>query len=110
MTNSSTKTAIITGASGGIGRAIALRLARDGFAVVVNYAGNAAKAEGVINEIKSAGGHAIAVPADVANADDVERLFKKSLDTFAKIDVVVNSAGSCRWDESLTAIWKCLIE
>src|SRR6478672_3876191 len=93
MTNTLTRTAIITGASGGIGRAIALRLARDGFAVVVNYAGNAAKAEGVINEIKSAGGHAIAVQADIANADDVERLFKKSLDTFAKIEVVVNSAG-----------------
>ena len=49
MTNTSTRTAIITGASGGIGRAVTLRLARDGFAVVVNYAGNAAKAEGVVN-------------------------------------------------------------
>ena len=66
MTNTSTRTAIITGASGGIGRAVALRLARDGFAVVVNYAGNAAKAEGVVNEIKSASGQAIAVQADVA--------------------------------------------
>ena len=80
MTNPPTKTAIITGASGGIGRAVALRLARDGFAIVVNYAGNAAKAEGV-NEIKSSDGHAIAVQADVANAADVERLFKKTLDT-----------------------------
>ena len=78
MKSFSTKTAIITGASGGIGRAVALRLARDGFAVVVNYAGNTAKAEGVVNEIKSAGGHAIAVQADVANAADVERLFKKN--------------------------------
>src|SRR5438445_9985483 len=93
MTNTSTKTAIITGASGGIGRAVALRLARDGFGVVVNYAGNAAKAEGVVNEIKSAGGQAIAVQADVANATDVESLFKKTLDTFNRIDVVVNSAG-----------------
>jgi 3-oxoacyl-[acyl-carrier protein] reductase len=93
MTNTSTRTAIITGASGGIGRAVTLRLARDGFAVVVNYAGNAAKAEGVVNEIKSAGGQAIAVQADVANAADVERLFKKTLDTFDRIDVVVNSAG-----------------
>jgi len=93
MTDSSTKTALITGASGGIGRAVALRLARDGFAVVVNYAGNAAKAEGVVNEITSAGGQAIAVQADVANAGDVERLFKKTLHTFGRIDVVVNSAG-----------------
>jgi len=93
MTDSSTKTAIITGASGGIGRAVALRLARDGFAVVVNYAGNAAKAEGVVNEITSARGQAIAVQADVANAGDVERLFKKTLHTFGRIDVVVNSAG-----------------
>ena len=56
MTNSPTKIAIITGASGGIGRSVALRLARDGFAVVVNYAGNAVKAEGVVKEIKSADG------------------------------------------------------
>jgi 3-oxoacyl-[acyl-carrier protein] reductase len=77
MTSCSTKTAIITGASGGIGRAVALRLGRDGFAVVVNYAGNAAKAEGVVKEIKSAGGQAIAVQADVANAADAERLSKK---------------------------------
>jgi 3-oxoacyl-[acyl-carrier protein] reductase len=87
------KVAIVTGGSGGIGRAVALRLGRDGFAVVVNYAGNAAKAEGVVEEIKSAGGHAIAVQADVADAAEVEHLFKKALDTFDRIDVVVNSAG-----------------
>ena len=93
MTSSSTKSAIITGASGGIGRAVTLRLARDGFVIVVNYAGNTAKAEGVVKEIKSAGGHAIAVQADVANASEVEHLFKETLDTFGRIDVVVNSAG-----------------
>src|SRR5215472_309752 len=87
------KVAIVTGGSGGIGRAVALRLAHSGFAVVVNYAGNAAKAEGVVEEIKSAGGHAIAVQADVADAADVEYLFKKTLETFDRIDVVVNSAG-----------------
>src|SRR5262250_1563746 len=87
------KVAIVTGGSGGIGRAVALRLARDGFAVVVNYAGNAAKAEKIVEEIKSAGGHAIAVQADVADAADVEYLFKKTLETFDRIDVVVNSAG-----------------
>jgi 3-oxoacyl-[acyl-carrier protein] reductase len=62
------KVAIVTGASVGIGRAIAIRLARDGFAVVVNYAGNAAKAAGVVEEISSAGGEVIAVRADVAIA------------------------------------------
>jgi 3-oxoacyl-[acyl-carrier protein] reductase len=68
MTGFPTKTALITGASGGIGRAIALQLARHGFAIAVNYAGNAAKAAGVVHEIKSAGGHAIAVQADVTKA------------------------------------------
>src|SRR2546430_16430057 len=92
MTSSPTKTALITGASGGIGRSVALRLARDGFAVVVNYAGSTAKAEAVVNEIKSAGGQAIAVQADVANAAEVERLFKNTLDAFGRIDVVVNCA------------------
>ena len=93
MTTTQTKTAIITGASGGIGRAVALRLARDGFAVVVNYAGSAAKAQGVVNEIKSVGGQTIALQADVANPSQVERLFRDTLDTFRKIDVVVNCAG-----------------
>ena len=93
MTTTPTKTAIITGASGGIGCAVALRLARDGFAVVVNYAGNAAKAQGIVNEIKSVGGQTIALQADVANPSQVERLFRDTLDTFRKIDVVVNCAG-----------------
>jgi 3-oxoacyl-[acyl-carrier protein] reductase len=93
VTSTPIKTAIITGASGGIGRAVALRLARDGFAVVVNYAGNAAKAQGVVNDIKSVGGQTIALQADVANAADVERLFRDTLDTFRSIDVVVNGAG-----------------
>jgi 3-oxoacyl-[acyl-carrier protein] reductase len=93
MTISSTKTAIVTGASGGIGRAVALRLAKDGFAVVVNYAGNAAKAEAVVAEIKADDRRAIAVRADVANAAEVERLFKETLESFGTIDVVVNCAG-----------------
>ena len=93
MTTTQTKTAIITGASGGIGRAVALRLARDGLAVVVNYAGSASKAQGVVNEIKSVGGQTIALQADVANPSQVERLFRDTLDTFRKIDVVVNCAG-----------------
>jgi 3-oxoacyl-[acyl-carrier protein] reductase len=87
------KTAIITGASRGIGRTIALRLVADGFGVVVNFAGNTAKAEEVVNEITSAGGRALAIQADVANPEDVKQLFEKTLKTFGQIDVVVNNAG-----------------
>lgn len=93
MTNTSTRTAMVTGASRGIGSAVAKRLARDGFAIAVNYAGSAAKAEEVVAEIKAAGGQAIAIQADVANATDVERLFKQTIDTYGGIDVVVNNAG-----------------
>src|ERR1700676_221104 len=87
------KTAIVTGASRGIGRTIAQRLAADGFGVVVNYAGNAAKAEEVVNEITSAGGRALAIQADVANPEDVKQLFEKTIKAFGQIDVVVNNAG-----------------
>jgi 3-oxoacyl-[acyl-carrier protein] reductase len=98
MTHTSIKKcAIVTGASRGIGRAAALRLARDGFAMVVNYAGNATKAEEVVGEInisaKGSGAVAIAVQADVANEADVERLFNEAANTFGEINVVVNSAG-----------------
>jgi 3-oxoacyl-[acyl-carrier protein] reductase len=93
MTETQAKVAIVTGASGGIGHAVALRLARDGFAVVVNYAGNAARADEVVAEIKTAGGRAVAIQADVANTDEVERLFRDTLATFGKIDAVVNCAG-----------------
>ena len=91
--SSTTKIAIVTGASGGIGRAVASRLARDGFAVVVNYAGHAASADEAVAKIMKASGRAIAVQADVAKDADVERLFKHTLATFGRIDVVVNCAG-----------------
>lgn len=87
------KVAIVTGASRGIGRTIAQRLAADGFAVVVNYAGNAAKAEETVKEIEKAGGRAVAIKGDVANAADVRQLFQKTLEAFGQIDVVVNNAG-----------------
>jgi len=86
--------AIVTGASRGIGRVVALRLARDGFAVVVNYAGASAKAAEVVKEITSWGGRAIAVQADVADAAGVARLFDEAAEqAHGKIGVVVNSAG-----------------
>jgi 3-oxoacyl-[acyl-carrier protein] reductase len=84
---------IITGASGGIGHAMSLRMVRDGFAVVVNYAGNSAKAEELVADIKAAGGCAIAISADIGNEGEVESLFRQTLATFGQIDVVVNSAG-----------------
>src|SRR5688572_7962539 len=86
-------TAIVTGASGGIGRAVARRLAKDGYAIVVSYAGSASKAEETVAEVEGIGGRAIAVQGDVANAGDVERLFKTALDTYGSVEVVVNCAG-----------------
>jgi 3-oxoacyl-[acyl-carrier protein] reductase len=68
-------------------------LAHDGFAVVVNYAGNATKADEVVAKIKTAGEQAATVQADVANAADVDRLFKEALDRFGGINVVVICAG-----------------
>ena len=93
MNNATQRTAIVTGASRGIGRAIALRLAADGLAVTVNYAGNVAKAEETVAAIEANGGRAIAVQGDIANPRDVERFFTATQDAFGRIDVVVNSAG-----------------
>ena len=87
------KVAIVTGASRGIGRAIALRLSRDGAAVVVNYAGNAAMAGEVVAEIEKAGGRALAVQADVSKVADVQRLFDQAIGHFGKLDILINNAG-----------------
>lgn len=85
--------AIVTGASRGIGAAIAQRLARDGFAVVVNYAGNAAEAAKVVDAITAAGGSALAVQADVADAAAVRGLFDQAIAWRGRVDVLVNNAG-----------------
>ncbi len=87
------KVAIVTGASRGIGRAIALRLARDGFAVVVNYVHHRREAEKAVSEIKTGGNQAIAVQADVSKSTDVARLFDHAEHAFGGIDVLVNNAG-----------------
>ncbi len=93
MDLSTQKIAIVTGASRGIGRAIAKRLSLDGFAVVVNYAHNREKAEAVVREIHGEGGDAIAVPRDVSKAQDVESLFDWAEKTYGGVDVLINNAG-----------------
>lgn len=85
--------AIITGASRGIGAAVAQRLAKDGFAVVVNYAGNVAEADKVVAAINGDGGTAIAIQADVAKSADVRRLFDQTIAQLGRVDVLVNNAG-----------------
>ena len=93
MNANTPKTAIVTGGSRGIGQAIAKRLSADGFAVVVNYAGNAAKARETVAAIESSGGKAIAVVGDVGKPEDVAALFASAKEAFGRVDVVVNSAG-----------------
>ncbi|TXR46653.1 SDR family oxidoreductase [Phyllobacterium endophyticum] len=87
------KVAIVVGASGGIGSAVAVRLARDGFSVVAHYAGNSATVETTVKSIVASGGKAVAVQADVGSEDDVKALFKTALAQFGRIDVVVHTAG-----------------
>jgi 3-oxoacyl-[acyl-carrier protein] reductase len=87
------KVAVVTGASKGIGAAIARHLADEGAAVVVNYASSKEGAERVVAEIKGEGGRAIAVGADVAKQADIQRLFAETKKAFGRLDVLVNNAG-----------------
>jgi 3-oxoacyl-[acyl-carrier protein] reductase len=87
------KVAIITGASRGIGASIAQRLGRDGFTVIVNYAGSATAAEEVAGKIEAEGGRAITAQADVSDAAAVARMFESAEAAFGGVDVLVNNAG-----------------
>jgi 3-oxoacyl-[acyl-carrier protein] reductase len=87
------KVAIITGASRGIGRAIAHRLAQDGASIVVNYGRSADQAKELVSSIESEGGKALAVQADMSQVDDIRHLFQEAVDRFGQLDILVNNAG-----------------
>ena len=87
------KTALVTGASRGIGKAIALRLAKDGYNVAVNYNKNDSLALQTVNEIKNLGVEAEAFKADTSNIDEVKNMFHNVQSTFGRLDVLVNNAG-----------------
>jgi 3-oxoacyl-[acyl-carrier protein] reductase len=87
------KVAVVTGASKGIGAAIAKHLGQEGAAVVVNYASNKARADKVVAEITGKGGRALAVQADVSKPADIRRLFAEAKNAFGRLDVLVNNAG-----------------
>jgi 3-oxoacyl-[acyl-carrier protein] reductase len=91
--SSESKVAIVTGASRGIGAAIARRLARDGMNVLVNFAGNAAEADALVREIEKAGGRAITAQADVSDSAAVARMFDAAEAAYGGVDVLVNNAG-----------------
>jgi 3-oxoacyl-[acyl-carrier protein] reductase len=93
MSGELNNTAIITGASRGIGAAVAQRLAQDGFRVVVNYSGGAGEADALVTKIVQAGGKAVAVQADVSDPGAVRRLFDRAESEFGGVDVLVNNAG-----------------
>ena len=90
------KVALVTGASRGIGREIAIQLAEAGAKVAVNYSGSEAKANEVVESIKAAGGEAFAIQADVSNAESVEAMVKAVISEFGALDILVNNAGITR--------------
>ncbi|TDW25875.1 3-oxoacyl-[acyl-carrier protein] reductase [Rhizobium azibense] len=93
MASNDNKVALVTGASRSIGAAIAQRLAKDGFTVVINYSGNAAPAEELAQKIEQAGGRALTAKADVSDPEAVRQMFDAAQAAFGGIDVLVNNAG-----------------
>lgn len=105
--------ALVTGSSSGIGRAVALGLAQAGADVVVNYSSSPAKADEVVDRIKTEGGNAIAVKADVSDEAQVQELFRQTLDTFGTLDILVSNAGLQRdapFDEMTLDQWRRVID
>ncbi|HCW7514479.1 TPA: 3-oxoacyl-[acyl-carrier-protein] reductase [Staphylococcus aureus] len=118
-----TKSALVTGASRGIGRSIALQLVEEGYNVAVNYAGSKEKAEAVVEEIKAKGVDSFAIQANVADADEVKAMIKEVVSQFGSLDVLVNNAGITRdnllmrmkeqeWDDvidtNLKGVFNCI--
>lgn len=118
-----TKSALVTGASRGIGRSIAIQLAEEGYNVAVNYAGNKEKADAVVEEIKAKGVESFAIQANVANGDEVKAMIKEVVSQFGSVDVLVNNAGITRdnllmrmkeqeWDDvidtNLKGVFNCI--
>ncbi len=97
------KVALVTGASRGLGKTIALQLAADGAQVIVNYVASADKAEEVVATIQSEGGKALAMKADVSNLEEVEKMVDTVYEQFGRIDILVNNAGVTR-DELLISM------
>jgi 3-oxoacyl-[acyl-carrier protein] reductase len=93
MEQNNAKVALVTGASRGIGMAIAERLARDGFKLIINYSENATPAEALVRKLEEAGGHAIAVKADISGSSAVRQMFEAAEAAFGGVDVLVNNAG-----------------
>ncbi len=93
MNTKTQQVAIVTGASRGIGAAIAERLAADGFTVIVNYSGNQALADGLVRKIEQSGGRALSARADVSDAAAVAQLFDRAEQAFGGVDILVNNAG-----------------
>jgi 3-oxoacyl-[acyl-carrier protein] reductase len=93
MTNQTNKVAIVTGASRGIGAAVAERLARDGFTVVINYSGDVKSAEALARKIESKGGRALTAKADVSDPNAVRGMFDAAEAAFGGVDILVNNAG-----------------
>jgi 3-oxoacyl-[acyl-carrier protein] reductase len=122
MAQMTDRVAVVTGGSRGLGRGIALELAKRGAAIVVNYNASADAANQVVAAIQEAGGKACAVQADVSKLVDAENLIKSAIDTYGKIDILVNNAGTTRdnvimmmkeddWDTvintNLKSAWNC---
>lgn len=90
------KVAVVTGASRGIGRAVAVALAREGAAIVINYTANETAAQETLGLVEAAGGRGMVYQADVAQAEDCEKLIKVAIDNFGKVDILINNAGITR--------------